>query len=443
MSGDVDEEGWEYSFWFGKGCAWHGTHPWFHSFVRRRRWLRKRAKTKGLKPKEEAHALTSDYFTIHSQMRPGEEDADSIATSEKKTQYAAPTSSAWGAKSWEEQAVDLTEISNMPDLLRGLKSATIDREKIVLVRRFLDQGGEELHYLAENMEHIMKLLIFQNSRRQLLSILMHEFEAAEQHRDEHVQRGEAEDEQEKRHIDNLLKAVEAADEQCKQLEYWSDVKGMARDGEILRAAEHTHGWDHGWQGLDATGPAKQGGSPPDAPSDDDDEYSKKNKKKNKGKQPERGTGKTEVSGGQTGDTVDPKTSVTACRGREDDAARASNNSKQRDVFYSPEEGKTQAQASQSPTSSTPRRSQELPPPSQESQLSLDTFESAHSRADEESDEDDQATERAPSEDEGDIEDTPPSGTTPTEAVTKALNGHTMAEKGTASQQSSGESNDVD
>jgi len=43
MSHDVDEEGWEYSFWF-KNCSWHGTRPWFHSFVRRRRWLRQRVR---------------------------------------------------------------------------------------------------------------------------------------------------------------------------------------------------------------------------------------------------------------------------------------------------------------------------------------------------------------------------------------------------------------
>ena len=44
MSYDVDEEGWQYSLSFRTGIAWHGNHPWFHSFVRWRRWLRKRVK---------------------------------------------------------------------------------------------------------------------------------------------------------------------------------------------------------------------------------------------------------------------------------------------------------------------------------------------------------------------------------------------------------------
>lgn len=37
MSADVDEEGWQYSFMFRQKTSWHGSHPWFHSFVRRRR----------------------------------------------------------------------------------------------------------------------------------------------------------------------------------------------------------------------------------------------------------------------------------------------------------------------------------------------------------------------------------------------------------------------
>ena len=411
MSGDVDEEGWEYSFWFGKSAAWHGTHPWFHSFVRRRRWLRKRSKRKGFKAKEEAHALTSDYFTIHSKVRPAGEDVESLTTQEKRPQYSLQTSTAWGAKSWEDQA-ELAEVNNVPDLLRGLRTAAIDREKIVLVRQFLDQGGQELHYLAENMEHIMKLLVFQNSRRQLLSILMHEFEAAEKHRDEHEDREEEESDEEKRHIDNLLKAVEAADDQCKLLEYWSDVRDMARDGEILRASEHKHGWDHGWQGLDTSGPDPPGGSPSDQ-SDEDDEALEK--PIDKGKQPAKATEELDIQGGW-----------------EDETAYIA-----RDEFHSPQQEKTEAEAMPfSGDSTSERQSGELgrPTPSQESEFSLERYESAYSEPDEDSG-DDQATEKAPSEDEGDVDDTPPAGTTPVDALTQVLNGHAKEDKGTASQKS--------
>jgi hypothetical protein len=342
-------------------------------------------------------------------MRPAGEDTESVTTSEKKAQYSVPASNAWGAKSWEEQAADVTEINNIPDLLRGLRAAAIDREKILLVRRFLGQGGEELHYLAENMEHIMKLLIFQNSRRQLLSILMHEFEAAEQHRDEHEAEGKAEGEEEKRHIDNLLRAVDAADDQCKQLEYWSDVRDMTRDGEILKASEGTHGWDHSWQGLDASGPEKQIGSPSDGSSDSDEVP----EKKDKGKQPARGTNEIGIPGGRSDGAAETKDPLDTGKEQGGDASIPSVDPNKEDVFHSPEEETTQPQAT--------------------------SHKSAHSEPKEaEEDDDDQARERTPSEDEGDFVDTPPTGATPIEAITGALNGHTTADKGTASSKSTGE-----
>ncbi|RIA86245.1 hypothetical protein C1645_780059 [Glomus cerebriforme] len=47
MSGDIDEEGWEYALNF-HNSSWHGCYQPFRSFVRRRRWIRLRCK-KGVK----------------------------------------------------------------------------------------------------------------------------------------------------------------------------------------------------------------------------------------------------------------------------------------------------------------------------------------------------------------------------------------------------------
>ncbi|KIW07744.1 uncharacterized protein PV09_01674 [Verruconis gallopava] len=429
MSGDVDEEGWEYSFWFGKGTAWHGTHPWFHSFVRRRRWLRKRCKRKTAKPKEAAHALTSDYFTIHSKTKHNEEDMDSTTRTEKRARCSVATSSAWDAKNCEDQA-DTMEVTNIPDLLRGLRAAAIDREKIVLVRRFLTDGGEELHYLAENMEHIMKLLVFQNSRRQLLSMLMHEFEAAERHRNEHKERGEEEKEKEKIHIDNLLKAVEAADAQCKQLGYWSDIRGMARNGEILHASDHIHGWDHAWDGLDTSGPD----SKVEAPSDLLDDSKGELRRQDKGKRPVYETNVNRASNTAIDGHMKSEQAAHSIEVPGELASRPSVDSNRHDVFYSPQEEKPQAQA-------VPLRAEtdavqpvtETPTPSQESRLSIDTFQSAHSEAGEKVEEDDTATEKAPSEDEHEL-GTPPTGATPIDALTQVLNGQTEEGKSMSSQE---------
>jgi hypothetical protein len=97
------------------------------------------------------------------------------------------------------------------------------------------------------MPAIMSLLVFQSSRLQLLASLKHRFSVAAAHRDEHVKRGEPEDEHERKSIDNLLQAVEAADQQCKRLEFWSDFRSVAQDGGVLGAADHSHRLDHEWK----------------------------------------------------------------------------------------------------------------------------------------------------------------------------------------------------
>jgi hypothetical protein len=100
---------------------------------------------------------------------------------------------------------------------------------------------------------IMSMLIFQNSRRQLLSTLMDRFDAAKEHREQHEKEARPEGEAEERRINNLLKAVEAADSECKKLEYWSDIKNLTEEGKAGNATDPSMGWDEKWQGLDVSG----------------------------------------------------------------------------------------------------------------------------------------------------------------------------------------------
>lgn len=239
MSLDVDEEGWQYSLLF-KGAAWHGNHPWFHSFVRRRRWLRKRVKRRTV-PKSKANErehLFGETFSLGTTL--GLARSATLATGTQSAQDSAQTS------------LD-EEIRDIATMMRKLKKAAIDREKIIIIHRFLDDGEEELFYLSEQMPAIMSMLVFQNSRRQLLSTLMDRFDAAKNHREAHKKEGTSESDTEERKISNLLKAVEAADEQCKKLEYWSDIKNLAEDGKAGNAMDTSKGWDEKWQGLDNSG----------------------------------------------------------------------------------------------------------------------------------------------------------------------------------------------
>ena len=216
MSADVDEEGWQYSFMFGSTFAWHGSHPWFHSFVRRRRWLRKRIKThhtNGPVTKETmsaAHQLTAEYFTIHPKR---DQSPDSYRPQSYLNARTADTAS--------EVPEDLKDIAS---LLKALRLASIDREKIDAVKKFVTSGGEELAYLGAQTPEIMSHLLFQNSKMQVLAFLKQTANEAQEHREQHDAEEKPESDAEKRRIDNLLAAVDAADKEISGLEYWSDRK---------------------------------------------------------------------------------------------------------------------------------------------------------------------------------------------------------------------------
>jgi hypothetical protein len=149
MGRDVDEEGWEYSFYF-KGFSWHGTHPWFHSFVRRRRWIRKRDRKSTHVPDKlrDPHMMNQDYFTIHS----GKLKSATSATSSPSRSEFHPSTIAgknWGAQ--DEIPEEEIEISDIGALVRALKEAPVDSERIVFIKRFLEQGGDDLYYLANEV----------------------------------------------------------------------------------------------------------------------------------------------------------------------------------------------------------------------------------------------------------------------------------------------------
>lgn len=151
MSGDIDEQGWQYS-WSFSSTAWHGTHPWFHSFVRRRRWVRMRAKKASERSKrgrsgfEKAHMLNEDYFTIHSSREREATAASSIAPTQLSSNYLSRASTKVA-----EDVAAFEEIPNIPTLMYAIRVAIVDREKIEALKKFIDNGGEELYYLNERV----------------------------------------------------------------------------------------------------------------------------------------------------------------------------------------------------------------------------------------------------------------------------------------------------
>jgi hypothetical protein len=143
MSGDVDEHGWQYS-WSFSSSAWHGAHPWFHSFVRRRRWVRLRVKKerapRGRSGFEKAHMLNQDYFTIHPR-REGTITSSAARASLSSDYLSRATTKV------DEGVGGLEEIGDIPTLMSAFRVAIVDREKMEALKRFIQDGGEELYYL--------------------------------------------------------------------------------------------------------------------------------------------------------------------------------------------------------------------------------------------------------------------------------------------------------
>lgn len=304
MTNDVDEEGWSYSFSFNPAFSWHGNHVWFHSFVRRRRWLRKRIKLPshsvsaaadlGSSSREDSidragHGLNGDYFTIHSR---------------QVRRRSAIDGSEWGGGKNEEEEEEGVEedIADIPTLMKVMKRSRLDREKVEAVENFVEQGGEEVAYLAEKMPQLMQFMIFQASRRQLLAHLIKTLNQAESEvkeaarsqspsssssqqpllpeqvgtdgRTEEKNKKAEEQEVMKRKATSLRGAVEAADREVKKLEFWSDVKGVAQEGESVSAEAGE--WESEELGL--SGPGVKSVNGRDSPAKDD---------KGKGKEVER------------------------------------------------------------------------------------------------------------------------------------------------------------
>src|ERR1700760_3920448 len=107
------------------------------------------------------------------------------------------------------------------------------------------------------MPKIMSYFFYESSCRRLLAILTDSINTAKAHREEHSQRNEPEDENESRKIESLLKAANSVDDECKKLQYWSDVRDLAKNGRTVSATDDLPGLEHESKGLDS------GGSPVD------------------------------------------------------------------------------------------------------------------------------------------------------------------------------------
>jgi hypothetical protein len=147
-----------------------------------------------------------------------------------------------------EDGEDL-EIENIDTLLAVLRRARIDREKLEAVENYLEHAGQDLAQLKNEMGEIMRIFVFQASRRLLLAHMTRTF-------DDIIEKLEREDSPQLRERrEHLAAAIKGADEEVRKLAYWSDVKDMVEGGESKSAVDEEKGWREEWQGVDQSGPA--------------------------------------------------------------------------------------------------------------------------------------------------------------------------------------------
>ncbi|KAL2262416.1 hypothetical protein VTK26DRAFT_1410 [Humicola hyalothermophila] len=242
----ADEDGWEYSFAFSKHFSWHKAR-WWNSFVRRRAWIRKRVKKDAGYLGPDPHMLNPAYFSV----RPSSEIAR-----DRSPSRASRTSSLRGSRlsmsTVNRESVGQPVIEHVDDLLRVLRMSRIDREKIEAVDNYLENAQDDLGGLQDAMHDIMSLFVFQASRRVLLTRLTEVYDDAVSQR---TKREDGSRDLEQR-VKNLAAAVQHADEEVRRLEYWSDIKGMAEEGDSKGAVDRKQGWkDDKWQGVDRSGPS--------------------------------------------------------------------------------------------------------------------------------------------------------------------------------------------
>lgn len=223
---------------FAKIFSWHPP-GWWNSFVRRRAWIRQRVK--GDPVSSDPHMLSTEYFTV----RPSTETARSDSR-------ASVSVSSWVSANAGEKP----DIDDIEDLMAILRRSRIDREKLEALDSFLEHGEEDLSHLQHKMHDIMGLFIFQASRMVLLAKLNQVYEQAlEELKNNDTGRLQ-------RRTNSLKAAIHHADEECKRLEYWSDVKDVVREGTAEAATDKCGGWDESWRGVDNSGPPE-----PDASKD--------------------------------------------------------------------------------------------------------------------------------------------------------------------------------
>jgi hypothetical protein len=184
MAGDVDDQGWVYSWRFGAD-TWHGSHLWFSSFVRKRVWKRLRERVSQEVSEEILESLPSHVPTHLDIFGRGVEPGLLV---QSQIGPAAPTEShvvvrgepQSGQRSSIGSQVAQSEIGSIDTLIERVGRCRIDRERIELVDQLItDASYDLLQQLASRASEVLAKFDFTDSKTHLIHHLQRSLEACD------------------------------------------------------------------------------------------------------------------------------------------------------------------------------------------------------------------------------------------------------------------------
>ncbi|KAG9072194.1 hypothetical protein KI688_006418 [Linnemannia hyalina] len=170
MTGDVDEDGWEYAMTF-HGSPWHGNYEVFRSFARRRRWLRLR-KRKGKALGKPDSLPERTYPPSILELLQSQVDA-SNALQQDATPYSTVDRRAGKSTSTGNDNLSLPLApAKRVDLYQSLKKSHSDREKLAHVAQYVVRHPGDFDDMEKRLDKYLNLFDYETSRREFISMLM-------------------------------------------------------------------------------------------------------------------------------------------------------------------------------------------------------------------------------------------------------------------------------
>ncbi|KAF9906228.1 hypothetical protein EC991_000855 [Linnemannia zychae] len=170
MTGDVDEDGWEYAMTF-HGSPWHGNYEIFRSFARRRRWLRLR-KRKGKSLGKPGALPERTYPPSVPNISQSQLDA-TIALQQDATPYSTIDQKTGKGISTGAGSLPLPLPSaKRVDLYQSLKKSHSDREKLAHVAQYVVRYPNDFDDMENRMDKYLNIFDYETSRREFISMLL-------------------------------------------------------------------------------------------------------------------------------------------------------------------------------------------------------------------------------------------------------------------------------